>query len=386
MDRDALVQAIDRAVLEPVVRRALDSEVAVVENWSATLLGGGMGAELGGGVPIRFTGTAVDRGAARPWSVVLKVLRRPSAGGVSQSDRGHQFYWRREAHLYASGLLDGLPAGLAAPRCYGVDEGADGVRLWLEDIAEPSGTRWSLARYGEAARHLGRFNGAYLTGRSLPEEPWLCRDLLRWREPAITPFWDRSANTKDDSLAQRGWPGELAARGRRLWAERGVFLAALDDLPRVLCHGDAARRNLCARDVDGATETVAIDWGQSGPQPIGTDAAHLVANSVMWARDREPADLPALAGPCFAGYLAGLREVGWTGAAEVARLGFAATLALQHGPLSGVLMIALADETARPRVEAAFGGTPEALLDRHAAMQPFMLDLADEARALIGTT
>ncbi|MDP9366666.1 MAG: hypothetical protein M3Q03_00065, partial [Chloroflexota bacterium] len=58
---------------------------------------------------------------------------------------------------------------------------------------------------------------------------------------------------------------------------------------------------------------------------------------------------------------------------------------LQHGPLSGVLIIALADETARPRVEAAFGATPEALLDRHAAMQPFMLDLADEARALIGT-
>ncbi len=64
MDRDALVQAIDRAVLEPVVRRALDSEVAVVENLRATPLGGGIGAELGGGVPIRFTGTAVDRGAA----------------------------------------------------------------------------------------------------------------------------------------------------------------------------------------------------------------------------------------------------------------------------------------------------------------------------------
>ncbi|MDP9369864.1 MAG: aminoglycoside phosphotransferase family protein, partial [Chloroflexota bacterium] len=327
MDRDALVQAIDRAVLEPVVRRALDSEVAVVENLRATPLGGGIGAELGGGVPIRFTGTAVDRGAARPWSVVLKVLRRPSAaGGVSQPDPGHQFYWRREAHLYASGLLDGLPAGLATPRCYGVDEGADGVRLWLEDVAEPAGVRWSLARYGEAARHLGRFNGAYLTGRSLPEEPWLCRDLLRWREPAVAPFWAHLPDTEEAPRVRRGWPGDLAARARRLWAERDRFLAALDDLPRVLCHGDAARRNLCARDVDGATETVAIDWGQSGPQPIGTDAAHLVANSVMWARDREPANLPALAGPCFAGYLAGL-EAGWTGAAEVARLSFAATLA-----------------------------------------------------------
>lgn len=386
MDRDVLIRSIDRAALEPVVRRVLGREAAVVDEWRATPLGGGMGAELGLGVPIRFSGTAIDRGDTRPWSLVLKVLRHPPASGpASLLDPGNQLYWRREAHLYASDLLHGLPPDFAVPRCYAVDERAEGVWLWLEDVAEPEGVRWSLERYGEAARHLGRFNGAYLTGRPLPEEPWLCRDLLRWREPFIAPFWEGLAGTGDELRVQSGWPGNLAPRARRLWADRALFLAALDSLPRVLSHGDAARRNLCARDVDGATETVAIDWGQSGPQPLGTDAAHLVANSVMWARDREPADLPALAEPCFTGYLAGLREVGWTGAAEIARLGFAATLALQHGPLSGVLMIALAGEQELPRLEAAFGATREALLDRHAAMQPFIMDMADEARALIST-
>jgi len=30
---------------------------------------------------------------------------------------------------------------------------------------------WPLERYGLAARHLGQFNGRYLTGTPLPQHP-----------------------------------------------------------------------------------------------------------------------------------------------------------------------------------------------------------------------
>ena len=43
---------------------------------------------------------------------------------------------------------------------------------------------WSLSDYAHAARHLGRFNGAYLKERALPAADWLSRNWLRrgWRK------------------------------------------------------------------------------------------------------------------------------------------------------------------------------------------------------------
>jgi hypothetical protein len=151
-----------------------------------------------------------------------------------------------------------------------------------------------------------------------------------------------------------------------------------------MCHGDADRRNLFTRTTAGITETVAIDWGCAGPRAVGTDLTSLVFGSMMWARDRAPVELPALDGHCFTGYLAGLRAAGWTGDERLVRLGFAATAALQFCVLAAAIIWGFASDDERPRIEAAVGMSLEAILDRHAAMQPFVLDLADEARTLLG--
>src|SRR3954471_22260451 len=59
-------------------------------------------------------------GTIIPWSVVLKIVR-PTADSTSL----------REVDAYRSGLLADLP-GIRAPRCYGVEECADGSWwLWL---------------------------------------------------------------------------------------------------------------------------------------------------------------------------------------------------------------------------------------------------------------
>src|SRR5687768_15400983 len=68
----------------------------------------------------------------------------------------HWGYWRREARFYESDLLTG--PSLRAPRCHRVVERDDGsVALWLEDLRGTPGPAWPLARYRDAARHLGRW-------------------------------------------------------------------------------------------------------------------------------------------------------------------------------------------------------------------------------------
>lgn len=381
---------INPAALAAVVRQCLASETAEILTWRAETLGGGLGASLGGGSLQRIAGIARSGRGDHPWSVVVKLLRPPAEGSglrMNQPDPGHQFYWKREADLYASNYLTDLPHGFAAPRCYRIDESVAGIQLWLEDVAEPGGSRWPCARYPLAARHLGRFNGVYLAGRPVPEEAWLCRDLLRWRTGLVAGFWDCLDIWRAETRVRRGWPGDLLDRGHRVWVERERLFGALAQLPRVLCHGDVDRRNLFAREAgDGTPETVAIDWGLAGPRAIGTDVATLVPQSVLYAGTVDPAEFSALAEVCLADYLAGLRETGWTGEDRIARLGYAATMALQYGVLGGNVLAATAGVEERPRLEAGLGMALETFLDRHAAIQPVILTVAEEALDLLAAS
>jgi hypothetical protein len=377
---------IELASLAPVVRRALGAPDAEVLDWRVAPLGGGTGVALGAGTLHRVSGTARDDDTVQVWSIVHKRLRPPAVGAgfsLSGDDPTSQTYWKREALVYSSELLRELPAGFVAPRCHGIDERTDGIVLWLEDVVETENRDWSLARYGEIARHLGRFNGAYIAGRPMPDAPWLCRDMARWREPLVAPFWDRIAELRTGPRVQRGWPGDLLDRAHRVWIERERFYSALASVPQVLCHGDTDRRNLMLRHGADGLETVAIDWAYVGPQAVGTDAMTLAVQGVLWARHREPDELPSLSRACLEGYLAGLRDAGWIGDERPVRLGFLAGAALRFVALTGPILVALASEDERPRIEAAFGTTLEAILDRYAAMQPFLLDAADETRLML---
>jgi hypothetical protein len=75
--------------------------------------------------------------------------------------------------------------------------------------------------------------------------------------------------------------------------------------------------------------------------------------------------------------------VGWRGDEQLVRLGYAAALSLQFVAMAGAIGVALASTDERPQREAAFGMTLETILDRHAAMQPFLLEVAEEVRQLV---
>jgi hypothetical protein len=151
------------------------SETAEITRWTIQEVHAGWGYGSAGTSSIhRVSGQARDQGKTVEWSLILKVLSPPA-------DRGQPTdydYWRREAHVYESGLLDDLPGGLVAPRCFEIEDQPGGeCWIWMEGVADDvasadeMGTEWPLEHYGVVARHLGQFSGTHLTGRSIPPHP-----------------------------------------------------------------------------------------------------------------------------------------------------------------------------------------------------------------------
>jgi hypothetical protein len=382
--------------LREVVRVALGEPAAGLGAWDAVPLRGGSGAGSLGGESALYalTGTARVGAAERPWSAVLKVL----APAPDRDDPADARYWKREPLLYRSGLLEDLPGGLRAPRCYGCDDLADGtVWLWLERVREDGDRAWPPARWALAARHLGRFNGAYLARRPLPRTPWLVGGRLRAVVEAQAPLVARIAAAPDDPAVRRWWPGPVVAAIRRLWDERGALCAALERLPQTFGHGDAIRRNLLAHrperagaagaaaGAQGAEETVAIDWEFAGHYAAGEEVGQTLSVASAFY-DVAPAELPALDAALFAGYLAGLRDAGWSGgpaAERRVRFAYAAHAALRN--LFNAVGASVPGEAGRAAAVLTYGRTWEELAERRAEVRPFLLARADEARRLLET-
>lgn len=351
----------------------------------------------GGGTPptigvYRVAGVGRDRSSPVHWSVVFKAVRCPPAGlgGPSEGDPTARAYWKREILAYQSRLLADLPGGLSAPRCLEVSERPGGmVWLWLEDLHDPNEAAWPLARYALAARHLGAFNGAYLTQRPFPGYPW-----LRTRVPASAlPAADAQPDirlildnqTWRDPRLGDVFPAAMVDRLREQWEDRAALLDAFLSLPHTLCHWDAHRLNLFAgHNPAGEAITVAVDWASVGAGPVGAELGNLVLGSIIV--EAVPAsEGTALDGVVFPAYLDGLRAAGWRGDARLARFAFTAMAALATAPtLHGFLV--------RVLERGGLGGpedtspAPTALqLARWSGLTTFSLDLGDEALDLLPT-
>ena len=353
-----------------VARAALGEPRAEVASWDRTPLSWLAVATTTAEI-VRYSGTSAD---GRPWSAILKVLRRPESASTAE--------WRREADVYASGFLDSLPPGITAPRVYAIEGGDDQVSLWLEDVTE-SVPVWPLARYAVAARDLGRFNGAYLAGRAKPKAPALRND---WLAGWVAMLGQRGVEALDDpqmtdhELVRRAVPPVYFDRMRALHAQRSRLLAALERLPQTVSHLDAWRANLIARDNDEATETVAIDWSLLGLAPAGQEIAVFVNGARIWlSLDAVEAD--AIGELSFSSYLDGLRDAGWAGAEGDVRFAYAASVPLWSGIGAPVWLRWFTLPARREWLERKFGMPLEDAAEPLGRFIGFALDLADEALA-----
>jgi hypothetical protein len=376
---------IDRTTVTPLVRQVLRSEAVEIVDWHTTPLNFQGGGSTWRSV-YRVAGTGLDSGKVVTWSLILKVLRGRLHAVSLGNEETQWAYWKREALVYRAGLLDDLPDGLAAPRCFGVVEYPSEVLwIWLEELVDTMGAPWPLVRYGLAARHLGGFNGAYLAGRPMPAYPWLSRDWLRSRTASVAkgmPFLQCSS-TWEHPLVRRAFPPPVVGRLLRLFEERETFLWALARLPQTHCHFDAWHGNLFAgRAPDGREQTVAIDWAFVGPGAVGEEISLLVWASLQDFKI-ELADAARLEESVLQNYLEGLHEAGWRGDPRLVRFGYIVNAALQWGIFPEYLSDAL-DESRHAALEQSLGLPIEAIVERSAAVTSLLLERAAEARKWLG--
>jgi hypothetical protein len=372
---------IDPAVLKRVVSQALGSPEAQIDldSWQAQPATAGRGAATAG--IYRVSGIARERDMPREWSIMLKLIR-PGAAAWNPAARemDHPTYWKREVLAYQTGLLESLPGGVTAPRCFAVDQVADECcRLWLMDVRDSFFRTWPLEQYCVAATALGRFNGAYLAGHPLPSSRWLGRPgALRATLEGLAFVQDqlRDPTTWDNPLLASSFSANTIRRLLQLWKNRALLLDRLDQMPKTLCHKDAFRRNMFAAE----DAFVLIDWAYVGVGELGLDAADLFAAS-YGTFCVDSADVAALEAAVFDNYLAGLRAAGWAGADRLARFGFAASAALKY--CCALVWLADVANAARSADCHALSGQPlDVFVSHQARLISHLLDLADEAFAL----
>ena len=134
---------------------------------------------------------------------------------------------------------------------------------------------------------------------------------------------------------RRAFPPDVVAGLRRLWAGRRPLLDALARCPLAVGRGDAQRRNLLARrDPGGRERTVGIDWPHLAASHVGTDAATLVHQALIYF-DADIEGAARLDRAVCDAYTEGLAAGGWGLEPRVVRLAFTLRLVFAHGGPSG---------------------------------------------------
>ena len=307
--------------ISALARVAADDELLEANSWEAETLGGGFGSAVGGTALYRIK---IKTSTSQSCSLILKVLH-----ARQDEQPSSPYYWKREYEVYRSGLLDDLPADtFTAPQIYGMQDWGDSCWIWMEDV-EDCKERWTTADFRDIAARLGRFNGAWLSGRAAPSHAWLSRN---WHSAIVPGLADCFANLDQQlaaPLARRALPFEAKDEIMAIWRDRHLFQDALAQLPRTLCHTDAFRRNILQREGD----VVLLDWALASTGAIGEELVCLVAVSLYYegysAEYAEQLDQTV-----FAAYVEGLRQAGWAGDPKLARLGYACGMVLRG--LAGV--------------------------------------------------
>jgi hypothetical protein len=379
MQPTSIEQEVDQGTLTDLLQKALDRPALKIIDWKVKPIMGGLEFES---AVFRFQGDARDNDEIVSWSLILKMIK-PS---VKAKEPHGIWYWKREAFGYQSGLLHQLPGGnVTAPTCFEVQEQPDGsMWLWLEDIKEDITNPWPIEQYAIAARHLGQFNGAYLTGQPIPAESWIPRNWLRMYVEQAEPMARFMQNNPYHPVVKHVFPGDSVAQMLACWDARGPILDVLENLPQVFCHQDAFRRNLFARQ----GRTIAIDWAYMGNAPVGAELVSLVAGSIGFFEipAERVRDLDHL---CFDGYLQGLADAGWKGDSKLVRTGYALSCLLRYpiGGSMGEMLPRFLDQDAqsKSRIAAAFEDKSADELEKSdPAIVAYYQGLLPEALKLLG--
>jgi len=375
MDDNDFPIPVDPEYVESLLQRALGNQFGQIRELEVQGLKGGL--EYGSSI-YRLQGSGVAGGHVRSWSLILKTIHPESQFDDPQGYR----YWKRETQAYQSGMLQELPGQVTAPRCYAIQEKPDvSVWIWLEDIQDGLEHPWSIERYAQVARHLGRFNGAYLVDRPLPAEDWIAHDWLRKYLQHATPMVEFIRQNPAHPTVRLMLPGITLPLTLAIWEEHPSMLEILDGFPQTFCHQDAFGRNLFYR----GEQVIAIDWGYAGIAPLGAELAPLIG--AAFGLGRFPSSqAKELDQACFDGYLEGLRQAGWEPDFRQVRLCYTLTVMLRYvlGATVGEMLPGLLDEETRLHWAEGLGSSVEKAGESDAGTVAYYQSITMEAMKLLG--
>lgn len=253
---------------------------------------------------------AARHAPAAPW--IVKIL---GWGRQTLLDSRDRLLDRREAHFYASGISDLLPAGLTTPPAATVFRHHDRTWLVMRDIGAVLQQSWTPDSAMTAARRAALL---YVPGAVRPgllDAPWLeLAGYAAYAHHVPAGHENLEALADDPRLRTLFTPEQVGALHTCLDAAEELGSRAAE-LPGTLVHGDLTPRN-AGLDPYGALAL--IDWEHVGVGPVGFDLGTFVSLYRAFGGNGE-LDEPAL----LEAYAQALSDLAGTDLRTAAALGFA---------------------------------------------------------------
>ena len=269
----------------------------------------------------RLSGTAYIQEKEVPWSLVLKIIKRAEE---EKNNPMHHNYWKREALVNQTNILNAFADVFYVPQCYKVEEKENGtIWIWMEEIKQNEQLDWSEEDFAFIARQLGIFNGIYLNKKIVHKEPWICQQWLKSWVDGCTKY---AVNPEQYyPLVQDTEIKHLYFDYVNLHKDIHTIFQSLQRLPQVLAHQDLSIQNMF---IQGQKHWTLIDWQFLSMAAIGEDLGKLFGvalsqQNISYEQGEYYENL------LFTNYVDGLKQGGWNGNTNEARYGFCSSFALR---------------------------------------------------------
>lgn len=357
---------VDIGVLQQCVEKELNKAELVITDWEISPFSIKKKNFTTAGL-YQIRGIAKSGEIDYPWSLFLKIIQ-PEA--EEKNDHEHFNYWKREALVHQSGVLNHIPPVIHTPRCHVVEEKSDSeIWLWMEEVKESNLGPWSLERFSLIAHKIGLFHGGYATGEfPLPKEDWICQEwLASWVAGCDQYAPDASSyypivKGRYESI-DKNWNSYLMFR-----QHQNDYFHVLKTLTRVVSHHDLSKQNMYIN-----RELTVIDWQYLSVSGLGEDLGKMFG--VAMSQD----DIPVHEAwhyqeQLFEEYLEGLKLAGWKGNPLLPKLGFFLSVAFRSAWEMPKLIKLLANSSANEL---------DKVIEKYMTIVEVQMRLAEEADRII---
>ncbi|MBC5636173.1 hypothetical protein H8S33_04945 [Ornithinibacillus sp. BX22] len=357
---------VDIGVLHQCVEKELSKADLIISNWRISPFSIEKKNFTTAGL-YQVRGNAKSGEIDYPWSLFLKIIQPESE---EKNDQAHFNYWKREALVYQSGVLNHLPPLIQTPKCYVVEEKSDSeIWLWMEEVKESNLASWSLEKLSLIAHKIGLFHGGYATGEiPLPKEEWVCQEwLASWVAGCDQYAPDASSyypivKGRYESI-DKNWNSYLSFR-----QHQNHYFHILKTLPRVVSHHDLSKQNMYMN-----RELTVIDWQYFSVSGLGEDLGKMFGVAIS-NDDISIHEAWYYQERLFDEYLEGLRLMGWKGNPLLPKLGFYLSVAFRSAWEMPKLMKLLANSTINEL---------DKVIEKYMTIVEVQMRLAEEADRII---